>query len=72
MNISNRNSLISELNTTDKRGSRGHFIHVSVMMSPDKLKSLKTLGAELQAKGVSNTDVSSIIRIAINRLLDSL
>lgn len=57
---------------TDKRGERGHYVRVNIMMPPEMLRRLKEIGAQLQSLGHKNTDVSSTVRFAIGKILPDL
>lgn len=56
----------------EERGNRSHFVRVNVTMSPEMLKHLKSVGAELQALGRSDTDVSSLLRSAAMEFLSQI
>ena len=51
------------------RGDRSHFKKLSITMDPAMLAALKMMGVRRQARGETNTDVSSLIREAVAQFL---
>jgi len=54
------------------RGERHHYVHVNAMMPPSLVAQLKTVGAELQALGYADTDLSSLMRQSVNHFVAQL
>ena len=48
-----------------KRGERGEFVRVTIMMSVEMRKKLKEIGVNMQQQGFFDYDVSAIVRDAI-------
>jgi hypothetical protein len=66
------NCPILERYEQSERGNRTHFIRLGITMDPIMVSHLKTVGAQLQAKGYSDTDLSSLIRCACKEFLSQI
>ena len=69
MNANRREVVVTHF--SPKRGSRGHFLKITITIPPKMLSELKLLGLRRRANGQKNTDVSSLIREAVSELLQN-
>lgn len=47
------------------RGDRGDFLKITITMPPEMVADLKRLGLERRLQGDKDTDVSSLVRAAV-------
>jgi hypothetical protein len=59
----------SPIEANPPRGSRGNFLQITAQMSVEMLSELRAAGLRRRAKGMIDTDVSSLIREAVTAWL---
>jgi hypothetical protein len=57
------------LKANPERGHRGDFLKITITMPARMLGDLKTLGLRRRARGEKDTDISSLVRVAVSVLL---